>query len=174
MSFNPFSVLTSKIFGCLSIALALALGVQTLRLHSAQNHVARLNAEIAAIMSAQDAAKLKAEAARKQTETTYQEIARHADERAAQAYANGRDAASEYARTHRVPARTCGPSSGTVAPAVPDPSGDHNELGPDAVLLSREDFDRLNANTLRLQQVHEWGERLMDEGLAMPAPEFGG
>lgn len=166
--------LGTRIFGTLSIALALVLGVQTVRLHSAQNHVARLNAEIAAIMSAQEAAKLKAEAARKQTETTYQEIARHADERAAQAYANGRDAASRYADLHRVRPAACGPSSGPASPAVPDPSGDHNELGPDAVILSREDFDRLNANTLRLQQVHEWGERLMDEGLAMPAPEFGG
>lgn len=41
-----------------------------------------------------------------------------------------------------------------------------NSPDPDAVILSRSDFDILNGNTARLMDVRAWGERMIAEGLA--------
>ena len=47
MPFNPFSALTSKIFGGLALMLALALGVQTWRLSAAQEALEHKRTELA-------------------------------------------------------------------------------------------------------------------------------
>ncbi|WP_374414301.1 hypothetical protein [Novosphingobium colocasiae] len=41
--------------------------------------------------------------------------------------------------------------------------------GPGAVTVSRADFDTLTGNTERLLRVHAWGEKLVAEGMAVPA-----
>lgn len=60
-------------------------------------------------------------------------------------------------------------STGTAGQADPAARGD----GPGAVTLSRADFETLTANTDRLLRVHDWGERLVEAGLAAvpAAPE---
>lgn len=40
--------------------------------------------------------------------------------------------------------------------------------GPDAVVVSRADFDKLTGNTGRLIEVNAWGLKLVSEGLAVP------
>lgn len=40
--------------------------------------------------------------------------------------------------------------------------------GPDAVVVSRADFDVLTGNTARLIEVNAWGLKLVSEGLAVP------
>lgn len=44
-----------------------------------------------------------------------------------------------------------------------------NGPGSDAVMVSRADFDTLTGNTARLEAVHQWGEALVRDGLAVPA-----
>ena len=57
------------------------------------------------------------------------------------------------------------PSQGPTAPV------DHGP-GPDAIILERRDYDTLIENTLRLEAVHQWGEGLVKDGLAVPAVVF--
>jgi hypothetical protein len=76
-------------------------------------------------------------------------------------------AADAYARRMRwgnyCPAKT------NTAPES-DPSEGGDRPSEDAVILSRADFDILNANTGRLMDVNAWGNKIVAEGLATPLP----
>ena len=60
-----------------------------------------------------------------------------------------------------------------VRPTTPagqsDPAPIGDSAGPSAVMVSRADFDILTGNTARLEAVHDWGEQLIQAGLAVPA-----
>lgn len=124
--------------------------------------------------AAQILAYYRARAAREATEKRSRDIAKeidHANEQAAlwraaaARFANGGGMRSQ-ARTDSsgAPGR-----SGAVGETDVAARGDGS--GPTAVVLSRADFDALTANTERLLRVHDWGERLIDEGLALKAGE---
>ncbi len=62
--------------------------------------------------------------------------------------------------------RTAPCSLPTETPAAPEsPDG----AGPtaDMVAIRRDDLDILVENSVRLETVHEWGEKLIDDGLAL-------
>ena len=44
----------------------------------------------------------------------------------------------------------------------------YTSAGPDAIVVSADDFRILTDNTARLVEVRAWGQKLVDEGLAVP------
>jgi hypothetical protein len=130
----------------------------------------RLVEQKAEYVAAQDAAKAKAEAARIATENRYAEIARRKrdDETAA------RDAIARYVAANRLQ-NACRPTSGTGKAGESDPAKRRDEPGGETEFLavSRNDFDILVENTHRLERVHQWGNDLITEKLAVPEVEFG-
>lgn len=70
------------------------------------------------------------------------------------AYA-GRMSAKSYCRKASAATKSDAPQSGD-SPSV------------DAVVVARADFDILTGNTARLMDVRAWGEKLINEGLAVP------
>jgi hypothetical protein len=122
--------------------------------------------------AAQLVATARAEAARIETERRSTALAKEADHANEEA-ALWADRARRYADAGgmRAQAGTCSDGApgraGAAGQADPAARGD----GPGAVTLSRADFDTLTANTDRLIRVHDWGERLIAEGLAVKAGE---
>ena len=126
MPFNPFSVLTSKIFGLTSIVLLLALGAQTLRMH--HYHA---QAEKCALGRAEDRSRYeqaqrdalaKALTAKAAQEADYKAKAERADHAKDQAVAAQRAADLLFIAAHRVPDQTAAGAPGRPAP----PSDDSN------------------------------------------------
>jgi len=72
-------------------------------------------------------------------------------------------AANAYARRMQY-ANNCRAGAGAAAESGAAQGGDRPD--PDAVILSRKDFDILNGNTARLMDVKAWGDRMIKEGLA--------
>lgn len=62
MPFNPFTVLTSKIFGGLALVLLLAVGVQTIRVERAHTTIAKLTGENKALRGDIDRLKRESDA----------------------------------------------------------------------------------------------------------------
>lgn len=179
LPFNPFSALTSKIFGGAAIALALVAGVQTIRAnhyeHSRDEWKQAHAAQKAAYEAAQDAARAKAIAAKIEQETRYADLARQSRQSARAA--DFRRDARRFADAQRVRTKAVeGAAGGTASPGEDSPApvdngpGDRSEY----VWLRRDQFDAFVENTDRLIQVKEWGDRLIADGLAVPEPEFGG
>lgn len=133
---------------------------------------AAMKAQEEAYSAAQALAEAKALQQKAAFEDKYQAIARRADN--AQKQLEMRGAADRYARAHRVPADLAG-SCSRADPATDDhPSKGGDGPGDDArVAISRNDFDIFVANSIRLSQIHDWGQALIKEKLAIPEPEFG-
>ena len=72
--------------------------------------------------------------------------------------------------------KVCGRTA--PAPAQDNPAPVDNSPGQDAIVVSRDDFDILTENTIRLKAAHDWGLALVKEGLAEPVvwpePALGG
>lgn len=124
-----------------------------------------------AYQAAQAAARAKAEAQRVKDESRYQMLAERADN-VDQEMANLRRAAGSYARLNSVrrtgaakgdSGRTGATGAGSAAEGG-DGTGDTTE-----VAVSRADFDTLVEHSIRLKQVHDWGESLVAAGLATKA-----
>ena len=174
---NPFSVLTSKIFGGLSVLLLVLLGVQTLRAnhyHADRDrwHTA-FDAQKAAYVAEQKAALAKAIAQKIETENRYAVIARQAD--AEREESNRlRSAANEYARTHRVrwsPDLSTGQSAAAAQGDAPA-RDDGPDRSTDWIAISPADYGRYNQIVDRMQRVKQWADDLQSAGLAMPDPTF--
>jgi hypothetical protein len=138
------------------------------------HHVAQLHAEQiarkadhAAYIAAQAEAQRLAIAARDATERRYKDIAHDADTKAAAALVDARSLSVRYADAHRVRDQAaCRSGGNTVATGQDRTASDSSGPGADAIVLSQADFDVLNANTVRLEQVRQWGEALVGAGLA--------
>jgi hypothetical protein len=76
-------------------------------------------------------------------------------------------AADAYARRMRW-GNHCPAQANTTPESDPSEGGDRPSE--DAVILSRADFDILNANTGRLMNVNAWGNKMVTEGIATPLP----
>ncbi len=146
------------------LLIALGLSHCSDKRHTRQRDEAR--AELANALKASEANRQAAIAQVKEVEAKY----------AAQAKDNERDEANlrrslgalaaDYAdrmRADKVCFRAAAaPSQGETAPV------DHGP-GADAIFLGRADYETLVGNTARLQAVHQWGQGLVEAGLAVPA-----
>lgn len=125
-----------------------------------------------AFRAAQAAAAAKFEAQRIKTESTYRILAERADAND-EKITNLRSAAERYARANRVrngQARTAGGDAGRAAAGAQAGTAQGGDgPGADAVILSRDDFLKLNDNTVQLVKVNKWADQLIAEGLAEKA-----
>lgn len=121
-------------------------------------------AQKAAMVAAQQEAQAKAIAAKLATENKYAQIAQEADNDRQDVL---RALAADYSRRMRTKA-VADTRGGTVAPGEGNTAPRDNGSGEAAeyVAVRPDDYDTLIENTLRLKQAHEWGERLIAEGLA--------
>jgi len=125
--------------------------------------------------AAQAAAHVRAAIARIQTENSYAQAARAAD-RSREANVALRRAADRYARAHSLRAQA---SQGGAGPAVaageggPSKGGDGPSPAAELLAISRNDFEILVENSIRLRRVQEWGDDLVQRKLAIPEVEFG-
>lgn len=158
--------------GVLAILLALAWHSRNSWKETAGVWRAAFDTQKSAYEAAQSAARAKAEAQVVKDRSRYETLAERADN-AEKEIAGLRSAADRYARTHRVRSqagsatRSAGGTSGASAGNTAQ-GGDGAGADTD-VVVSRPDFDQLVENTIRLKQVHDWGESLVAEGLAVKA-----
>jgi len=182
--FNPFSAITAKLYGVAEPLWRLLRSVAAW-IFSDLRHVAvavllaggaywyfnasglkaentELRETLASIEKAQKLARKAQLALNKSISDKQRNIARLTDENetnrlklasAADAYAR-RMRWQDHSRTEAGPATESNPAQSGGSP------------DPDAVILSRADFDILNANTARLMDVKAWGDKLIGEGLA--------
>lgn len=122
------------------------------------------------VRAAQVAAATAAEAARLATEAHSRQLAERADN-AEQDLAAARDAAARFADARRLQHDSGGaarsPASDTGAASQADAAARGDRPGADAVVLTRAEYDQFAGNTLRLEQVRQWGQSLIDAGLAV-------
>ncbi|MDE2595971.1 MAG: hypothetical protein KGL44_03740 [Sphingomonadales bacterium] len=114
--------------------------------------------------AAQAQAAALAAAARAEAEARYQSIAERTDRNAQADLADARTLAADYARRMRagpVAGRSC--TALAAAPGEPAQGADRPgeaAVLPDAVMLSRADFDTMVENTVRLKAAHDWAAAL--------------
>lgn len=126
-----------------------------------------LRLDLDAIKDAQATATALAEAKKREEQATFNQLAERADN-ATRQITGMRAAAGRYASTNRVrtkapegrPGGTGGASAGEAATGGNGPGSDAS------VALSRADFDTLVGNTIRLKQVHDFGNDLIAAGMA--------
>ena len=128
--------------------------------------IAAQKVQIAQIMHASDANRAAQIAQVKAVEAKSQQIAKdNANvETTLRAELGARSLAyADRMRADKVCVRPAGsPAQDNTAPV-------DNGPGPDAVVVGRADFDILTGNTARLEAAHQWGEKLISAGLAVPA-----
>ena len=140
-------------------------------------HIARLSADLASVKQASDDAVRIQMAASEAIESRYSALVKESND-AHQIYTErAQGAVARYAAAH--PVRLCAkavggsPSGAGVAslpanPALPvEP-----DAAADLVALSRSDFDQLTSAAVQSALSQQWLQALVDEGLAIPAPEF--
>lgn len=172
-----------KLLGGVSIALALYAALATHKwshwkeiagvLRIDLEEVRQLRAQDRAnYENAQAAAQALAEAKKAKDAAQYQTIAGRSDN--AEEASQRRAAANRYAAANRV--RKQGPAASTGAASAASGAGEGSAAEnadrsrPDSdVAIPRADFDALVENTIRLKQVHAWGEDLIAAGLATKA-----
>jgi len=125
--------------------------------------VERRNNAIALMSAASEAAKTAQLALNKTIFDKQTQIARLTDENETNRLKLAARA-SNYADRMRFD-KICGSETSATAESGITESSDRPD--PDAVLLSRADFDLLNSNTARLMDVKAWGDRMIAEGLAV-------
>lgn len=159
-------------------ALALALGFaawcwQGWNGAEAQRDEAR--ATIAKMELASEQARQAQIAANLASEARYRAEAEKTDAEHQKELALARSASDRYARAHGLRAYCAGGSGQTLAPAEDNApqGGDRPGDLANVVVVQRNDYDLLVDNSLRLKAVHDWGQTLVKEGLAMPEPKFG-
>ncbi len=166
--FNPFSAIAAKIYGIAAV-LFLTFGlIQTARIEGflfwdgLYEQLGDARDTIAGMKAASENALAQQIALNKQVQGKQTEIARLTDENETNRLKLA-SAADAYARrmrwADRCPTQASAAAEGDIAQ-----SGDRPD--PDAVILSRSDFDILNGNTARLMDVKAWGDKLIKEGLA--------
>lgn len=170
--FNPFSALTSKVYGALAVFfLGLAL-IQTARIEGflfwdgLYEQLGDARETIVGMKVASENAGKEQLALNQAVQSKQNQIARLTDENETNRLKIAA-AADAYARRMRW--RNHCPAQANTAPES-DPSESGDRPSEDAVILSRADFDILNANTGRLIDVNAWGNKMVTEGLATPLP----
>ncbi len=173
MPFNLFSPIIAKVLAGTSLALLLAFGVQTARLNIRTDQ--RDNYKLAndtmkkAYTAAEATATAKAIAAKLTTEAGYRVKAEKTDAEYQTALARAQRASDAYRLRSQIPR---GASNGAASPAngsgpeSPDRPSSSTEL----VAVTRDDFDILVENSVRLEAAHDWAKTL--NAGAVPDPTF--
>ncbi|MGX7895448.1 hypothetical protein [Tsuneonella sp. HG222] len=124
-----------------------------------KEEIRTIRLDLDSIKRAQETAALKAKQAKAEAEAEYRKKAEITDAKYKAELADARSRAARYADANRVRRQANGGSpGGPAAPGGSDaPEGaDGRSEDAELVAVSREDFDILNENTIRLQQAHEW------------------
>jgi len=181
----PFSAVTAKVFAGIAIALlilclilllwgragyASADRFEALAKAEKANHIATK----ANFRQAQESAAAMATALRQAREQKSILLAERADHDQEDTIAD-RAAAGRFADARRVQdGGRADPRSSTGnagAAGETDLAAHPDRPGTDSVALTRAEFDALVDNTLRLDRLHQWGQSLIDEGLAVATPQ---
>lgn len=173
------SAAAAKVYATLLVAALVWGAIQTVRIEGLwfvdgfKQAVADRDDKLAKIVTAQAVAVQKAEAARVATHNAYLAVARSADNEPA-TIERLRSAADRFADARRLrPQALCRPAGGANAPGQDDPAPNRDGPGVDAVVLTRPEYDDFVSNSLRLERVRQWGDALINQGLAAPEVEFG-
>lgn len=132
----------------------------------------KAEAALAAVKKAQGAASAAQAAANHEPAQISRAIAEASDAQSKGYLDSGRAAASVYAAANSV--RGACPEGGTGGASVPgadSAAAKHDSAGDDAemVAVTRADFDSLTGSALRLAQVHQDAQALIDAGVAVPS-----
>ena len=159
--------------GILVLALGLSIAWGKAGWRSSHQWKSAYQAQEAATRAVSAAAKAKAERARIETENRYALLAAKADADSA-ALDRLRDSSRSFAMSRSLRAACLADrSGGTLAPGEGDPTKDRDGPGADAVVVTRPEYEQFVANSIRLEQVRQWGDSLVREGLAVPEVGFG-
>lgn len=175
MPFNPFSALTSKIFGALSLALLLACAALWWRGNHYEHKLDAARQTIAEMTAAQKVADAEQKRVNDESQRRQAELARKADNAENEAgelrkELEGLRAAADRFRASRSVRALCGSApSQASAPAEDHPAGDHDRPGADLVVLTKPEYEQAVANSMRLWRVQQYGQSLITEGPAIPA-----
>ncbi len=164
-----FGQLGTRIFGGLSIALLIACFGLWLRGNHYEGQRDKARTELAQMQAANREATAKQKAQNLAVEAAYKRKAEETDAQYQKALDSARSASERYALNHRVPAYHRG--GGPVAPAPDQPAPSPDGPRTDAVVVSRDDFDIMVENSVRLQAAHDWAKTLTQDPL--PDVEFG-
>lgn len=147
--------------------LAIGLGLQTWRLNSARADLLEKQATISNMKLASEAARQAQIALNQATEAAYKAESERTDHAYQVSLNDARNRYNGYATANRVRAYCEGGTGQANSAAQGDLAQGGDGAGADAILLSPADFQILNENTLRLKAVNEWGQRLIEQGLAV-------
>ena len=128
-------------------------------------------AQIVALVKASDDNRKAAEEQVRQQQAAFDRAAKESQDEYETQLAAYRGRAGTYAASHRLPRLQADCSTATTS-GQGDTPADDNPAGADAIVVSRNDFDIFVENSVRLQQIHEWGESLQAKGLAIPAVDL--
>lgn len=171
---NLFSPLIAKILAGVSAVLLLAVVVQTMRANyfHADRDQWRTNYRVQkkAYNAAAAAANAQQKALYASISARQNEKARLADESNRNAQERARSVIAGYSERMRLD-RVC--ASKALAPSQGQPAQDRDGQGDAAeyVAVTRNDFEIMVANSVRLEEVRRWGESLILDGLAEPIPD---
>lgn len=173
---NPLSYIRIGAFGVLLGIIAwLVIGTHGLLwIEGDKRHIARLQSEVADMHKAGELALAAQDSQNRATEAAYRRLSEESDAEHQTALEGARRAVSDYARAHRVqPQNRCGPGPAELAP-VPDPSEapDSPAAGSELVAITRSDLDALGELAVRAASNRQWGLSLIEQGLALPEPDF--
>lgn len=165
--------LGTRIFGGLSVVLLLGCGALWLRGNHYESEWRGEQQTVAELKAAAVAAEREQKRVNDENQQRQLELARRADN-AEDTLDRLRTAADRFADANSV-RRVCGGRTRQPGTTPEDrPAPDRDGPGTDAVLLTRPEYDEFVSNTLRLERVRQWGQSLIDEGLAIPPRiEFG-
>lgn len=127
------------------------------------------NAEIANLKRVITEAEEKRDAALTRADNLAKEIDR---DRAALEAGPRANADAYRRRMQCTPARPATSTSPAETDTAPE-GGDGPGVPPEYIAVSRNDFDILVENSLRLEAVKRWGDKMVQDKLAIPEVEFG-
>jgi hypothetical protein len=146
------------------VPLTLALGIQTWRLNSAKDALEDCRNDQARLLAASDA-NLKAQIAQREKDKAAYTAAKLETELThAKQLASAHDSLDRYIAANRLRQdhRGGGPNTGSQGAAT----GSDQAMSASAVLVSEAELRICTDNTAALIAAHEWGQRLIREGLA--------
>ena len=180
MPFNPFSVLTSKIYGALALVALTFAVVQTLRIegflfiHGYKQDLAAAQQEIAAWKAANQLANDRVAARDSQLEAVNKELTNATNTISDAAFGAAHAPIIRYRDTHRV-SEICARGGGAETPPLSgDPEKPAGQAGPsDMVALPGPDYDHLTSAALQAAVDYEYFQALTRSGQAIPEPDMG-
>lgn len=162
MTFNPFSVLTSKIFGgALAIALVM-LALVSIDRNQWRAAARKADATLALVKPAQDLALAKAQAAIAAKEAQYKDQANAADQTHNAIKASTSDDADRFIAANRVP--VC-PASGPARTTPASPQGSGSSIPADlsaSTVVSDSDVRACAGAVAYATAAHDWAMRIND------------